>query len=543
MPQEEQKIVIDKNSMTNSGVSEDEFYNDLEENDELGDDAYSEPGFSFGDDMIGDELPPDDSFLIEPDDYKDKPDPRDVPEDSEEYYSTMAFISSKGDVMYDGNDQMIAGDEFADDENMVDPGLMNPMASSDPENFNEGEVEPSAYDGPSSFGNGESVDFSSGFSSSDSESDASTDVSGDASGTAGDDGNGNNVSSQDGENNVGSDQSVGRASSVSDMDNVSSDGSSSVSQDINDGESGSDGTDGESAPSDVQETGNTEDSNNDANEETQSGDSEENGNGSGNSSDSSNVSSEKTADGSKDVQDKAESAAGAVGAANPAASDVKQDAGNSSGNSVKPGALKGTVSSAPKAVAVKKFSNASGVYSQELNRPSVQKAKDQDISYRLQRKNQIALENADALNKDMLASVELVRQMNISVVDALAKFNVIDQKMRAVIKEGNEVGLRMDQLITKSNNMFTDKYMDNIQKTCERNLSSYIESSRSNYIELFKIAVRDYRNFSDAAMKFQRNMEAKFSNEFRMLVKIIYLLPFLMVINIVLLAIVIWRLM
>lgn len=510
MPQEEQSVKIDNSSMTNSGMSEEDYYKQMEESEEVADSAYTEPGFSVGEDMLDDDEPPDDYF-IEPDDVKERPEPREVPDDSEEYYAAMASISAKGDIMSDDNELMIAGDEFASDEmidddssDLMNAAMQNPLddgsgydSKSDmsPEFFEEGSVDSSAYNGPANTGVGfDDENVGDGGFQSDN-----------ASGQ--DDGVGGSDSSSSDEPKITPEESVGRDPST--VGNVGGAGDESQ---------------GFSSGSQVNSSG---------------GDTKTDGTDEGSQSEA-NAGTTEPVNGSSGSNESGTQEDGSNAAA--ASSAVQQEVKQETVPSTQTASLQKHLAVA-KASVVKKGVSPSGTYSQVYNRPSVQKTKEQDISYRMQRKNQLALENADALNKDILASVELIRQMNLNVVDALAKFNGLEQKMRAVIKDGNDVSLRMDQLISKSNNMFTDKYMDNIQKTCERNLSSYIESSRSNYIELFKIAVRDYRNFSDAAMKFQRGMEAKFSNEFRNLVKIIYLLPFLLIINIALLAVVIWRLM
>ena len=61
-------------------------------------------------------------------------------------------------------------------------------------------------------------------------------------------------------------------------------------------------------------------------------------------------------------------------------------------------------------------------------------------------------------------------------------------------------------------------------------------------MELFKLATRDFRSFCNAAMKFQRIMEDKISNEFKNMVKIIYLLPILVAINLLMTGYLVYRL-
>ena len=160
----------------------------------------------------------------------------------------------------------------------------------------------------------------------------------------------------------------------------------------------------------------------------------------------------------------------------------------------------------------------------------------------MERRNQAVLDTAKVLNKEVMESISEVKQMNLSIVDMISKVNATDERIRGLINRVNDLNIRMDGLLERSHNLLSDRYMDNIQKVCERNLASFIESSRNNYVELFRIAVKDYRNFSDAAMKFQRGMEAKFSNEFRMLVKIVYLLPVLVVMNLLMVGFIIWKL-
>lgn len=482
-----------KNDMTNSGLDEDQFYQDMEENDELGDvSSGSDFGALSGDDSLDDDLAPPDSSFLEDMELEELPPPAEVPENSSIAYDALADIASSGKV------SAVENNELAND--MLDePVLDNSLDSSDEVNsYDEGEsggdmsvvdedtmaaVKDAVSSDDSS--DAKSVNFMGGFGSGEPAS------SGDKTGPGEE--NTPDASSDSQDPVINKDVSVG----MEQRSAVSSDGQVSTPS------SGSEVTNALSAAPAAE---------------------------SGTASSDTGAGLEPGSEPEPKPESNSEPATG--------------DGKTGSGLDHPPAA---TLEFPKNQVAVKpSFSNPSSkpkpVYLQEVNRPAVRKANEQDTAYKLERRNQAVLDTSKALNKEVMESISEVKQMNLSIVDMISKVNATDERIRGLINRVNDLNIRMDGLLERSHNLLSDRYMDNIQKVCERNLASFIESSRNNYVELFRIAVKDYRNFSDAAMKFQRGMEAKFSNEFRMLVKIVYLLPVLVVMNLLMAGFILWKL-
>ena len=470
------------NDMTNSGMDEDQYYQSLEENDELGDvSSGSDFGAMVGSDSLDDDLMPPDSSFLEDMKLEELPPPAEVPENSSLAYDALADIASAGKVT------VVDKEELANDMLVEEPVLDDSLDPSDEVNSYEGgepgDVTPdvdddtmaAVKDAVSSGGSSDAkaVNIMDGFGSGEP-------VSSDGKTESGEDNASDDSSSESQDPVINKDVSVG----MDQHSAVSSDGQVSVSS------SDSEATDGSSAASAAES---------DTTSET-----------------------------------------GAESGSESVAGDARTESGSGSSSVPSPEFPKNQV------VVKQSFPNPSSkpkpVYLQEANRPAVRKASEQDTAYKLERRNQAVLDTAKALNKEVMESISEVKQMNLSIVDMISKVNATDERIRGLINRVNDLNIRMDGLLERSHNLLSDRYMDNIQKVCERNLASFIESSRNNYVELFRIAVKDYRNFSDAAMKFQRGMEAKFSNEFRMLVKIVYLLPVLVVMNLLMAGFIIWKL-
>lgn len=479
-----------KNDMTNSGLDEDQYYQDMEENDELGDvSSGSDFGALSGDDSLDDDLAPPDSSFLEDMKLEELPPPAEVPENSSLAYDALADIASAGKVIA-VNKEELANDMLVEEpvlDDSLDPsGEVNSYEGGEP-----GDVTPdvdddtmaAVNDAVSSDGSSDakSVNFMGGFGSGEPVS------SGDKAGSGEE--NASDVSSEPQDPVINKDVSVG----MDQHSAVSSDGQVFASS------SCSEVTNALSAAPTAE---------------------------SGTSASGTGTESEP----GSEPEPKPDPAMG--------------DGKTGSGSDQPPAAM---LEFPKNQVAVKQtFPNPSSkpkpLYLQEANRPAVRKASEQDTAYKLERRNQAVLDTAKALNKEVMESISEVKQMNLSIVDMISKVNATDERIRGLINRVNDLNIRMDGLLERSHNLLSDRYMDNIQKVCERNLASFIESSRNNYVELFRIAVKDYRNFSDAAMKFQRGMEAKFSNEFRMLVKIVYLLPVLVVMNLLMVGFIIWKL-
>lgn len=478
-----------KNDMTNSGLDEDQYYQDMEENDELGDvSSGSDFGALSGDDSLDDDLAPPDSSFLEDMELEGLPPPAEVPENSSIAYDALADIASSGKVSAVENNELANDmlDEPVLDNSLEPSGEVNSYVdgeSGGDMSVVDEDTMAAVNDAVSSddSSDAKSVNFMGGFGSGEPAS------SGDKVGSGEE--NTPDASSDSQDPVINKDVSVG----MEQRSAVSSDGQVSALS------SGSEVTNALSAAPAAE---------------------------SGTAASGTGTESEP----GSEPEPKPEPAMG--------------DGKRGSGPDQPPAA---TLEFPKNQVALKQsFSNPSSkpkpMYLQEANRPAVRKASEQDTAYKLERRNQAVLDTAKALNKEVMESISEVKQMNLSIVDMISKVNATDERIRGLINRVNDLNIRMDGLLERSHNLLSDRYMDNIQKVCERNLASFIESSRNNYVELFRIAVKDYRNFSDAAMKFQRGMEAKFSNEFRMLVKIVYLLPVLVVMNLLMVGFIIWKL-
>ena len=467
--------------MTNSGLDEDQYYQDMEENDELGDvSSGSDFGALSGDDSLDDDLAPPDSSFLEDMELEGLPPPAEVPENSSIAYDALADIASSGKVSAVENNELANDmlDEPVLDNSLEPSGEVNSYVdgeSGGDMSVVDEDTMAAVNDAVSSddSSDAKSVNFMGGFGSGEPASSGDKAESGEE--------NASDVSSSEPQDPViNKDVSVGMEQHPA----VSSDRQMSASS------SDSEATDGSSAASAAE-------------------------------SDTTSVT-------------------GAESESELVAGDARTESGSESSSVPSPEFPKNQV------VVKQSFPNPSSkpkpLYLQEANRPAVRKASEQDTAYKLERRNQAVLDTAKVLNKEVMESISEVKQMNLSIVDMISKVNATDERIRGLINRVNDLNIRMDGLLERSHNLLSDRYMDNIQKVCERNLASFIESSRNNYVELFRIAVKDYRNFSDAAMKFQRGMEAKFSNEFRMLVKIVYLLPVLVVMNLLMVGFIIWKL-
>ena len=183
-----------------------------------------------------------------------------------------------------------------------------------------------------------------------------------------------------------------------------------------------------------------------------------------------------------------------------------------------------------------------GQFVQVAHGPVIRRVRDNDVYSKVDVHVKQVLENADTVNKEIMQSVAEVKRMQTVITDMSATVQITVNKMTKEYGNLNNLNMQLEQQLQRSNNLFSDRYLDNIQKASERTLSAYIESSRDNYMELFKLATRDFRSFCNAAMKFQRIMEDKISNEFKNMVKIIYLLPILVAINLLMTGYLVYRL-
>ena len=183
-----------------------------------------------------------------------------------------------------------------------------------------------------------------------------------------------------------------------------------------------------------------------------------------------------------------------------------------------------------------------GQFVQVAHGPVIRRVRDNDVYSKVDVHVKQVLVNADTVNKEIMQSVAEVKRMQTVITDMSATVQITVNKMTKEYGNLNNLNMQLEQQLQRSNNLFSDRYLDNIQKASERTLSAYIESSRDNYMELFKLATRDFRSFCNAAMKFQRIMEDKISNEFKNMVKIIYLLPILVAINLLMTGYLVYRL-
>jgi putative NADH-flavin reductase len=150
------------------------------------------------------------------------------------------------------------------------------------------------------------------------------------------------------------------------------------------------------------------------------------------------------------------------------------------------------------------------------------------------------LEKISSINAEMGNLLIDVKDVNLNMVDLLTKIGNASEHMRDEYQKINSISVSMDEQISKANRFFSKSYSDNITKNCERILANYIEQSKSQYIDLFNLATRNYRIFSDAVIKFQKGIELQLSEQFKIMLYLIYCIPVLLLINIGLLVYIIF---
>ncbi len=156
--------------------------------------------------------------------------------------------------------------------------------------------------------------------------------------------------------------------------------------------------------------------------------------------------------------------------------------------------------------------------------------------------NFLLIEKAKQMNKELTTLLKSVNEISVSVVDMVSKVNVTSSNLRKESSDVQKMTLALEMQLDKSNNFLSDRYLDNMQRSAERLLSSYIDTSRSQYVDLFRLAVKNYRDFSDAAMKFQKSMESRVSKEFKNLVRLVYIgVPVLIILHLVLIGLVVYK--
>ena len=166
--------------------------------------------------------------------------------------------------------------------------------------------------------------------------------------------------------------------------------------------------------------------------------------------------------------------------------------------------------------------------------------KDDEADYTLQRMQALAanikgtVTSATKMNDELRITLEEVRKENQNLTDIALRMEKILQNFLEIQSNSVELNDKVTRTVSYARDVFQKEYAETLAATSTSACSQFLSESRKKYEELFDKAVKNFKQFSDAAVSWQKEIESKSNKKLDRVSKVSLFSPFLLIIVIIL---------
>ena len=150
------------------------------------------------------------------------------------------------------------------------------------------------------------------------------------------------------------------------------------------------------------------------------------------------------------------------------------------------------------------------------------------------------LEQAEQLNERILESIEQMRLVTENAFSVITKMENARSEMRKTTESAIQANETMEAMVNQIKDFFVKDYQSMLNDSNRRLVSSFITQSRDGYLQLFHMAVKNFKQFTESAIKWQQKLESDSGKELkeiaetnRKIPKFVYMIVGLQVVNLV----------
>ena len=138
------------------------------------------------------------------------------------------------------------------------------------------------------------------------------------------------------------------------------------------------------------------------------------------------------------------------------------------------------------------------------------------------------MEQGEVLNEKLLMTIEQLRLVIESGQNLVSKMDNSRAEMRRTNDSAVQANQQMESLMAQIKEFFQNDYQSLLNDSNRRQMSSYLTQSRDGYMTLFHLAVKNFKQFSESAIKWQKKMETDSGKELKQIYGITKYMPYLL---------------
>ena len=139
------------------------------------------------------------------------------------------------------------------------------------------------------------------------------------------------------------------------------------------------------------------------------------------------------------------------------------------------------------------------------------------------------IEQGEQLNESLQITMEKLRQVLEQGGSLISKMDNARAEMRKTNESAIQVNQQMESSVSQIKEFFQNDYQSLLNDSNRRQMSSYLTQSRDGYMTLFHLAVKNFKQFSESAIKWQKKMETDSGKELKQIYGITKYMPYLFV--------------
>lgn len=125
------------------------------------------------------------------------------------------------------------------------------------------------------------------------------------------------------------------------------------------------------------------------------------------------------------------------------------------------------------------------------------------------------LEQAERVSERILEASEQLRMITESSFSVIAKMENARMEMRKTTESAIQANESMEALVNTIKDFFVKDYQGMLNDSNRRLMSSFITQSRDGYLQLFHMAVKNFKQFTESAIKWQQKLESESGKELK----------------------------
>ena len=136
--------------------------------------------------------------------------------------------------------------------------------------------------------------------------------------------------------------------------------------------------------------------------------------------------------------------------------------------------------------------------------------------------------NAGKMDDNLKVTLEQVRMENQNMADIAIRMQKVLKDFTEMQDKSMELNDKITRIVTYAKDIFQKEYAEMMYTTATAASSQFLNDSKAKYEELFDKAIKNFKQFSEAAMGWQKEIEGKSNKKLDMVSKVSLISPIML---------------